>query len=148
MMRLLRLLRANEVARSVFDIDYERLWSQGARALLFDLDNTLGRRGSKSLGDEARRLLADLESRGFRIGILTNRKRRRKNELAQQLAEEFTVLDVARKPHRAGFASVLAHLGQLPAAAAMIGDRRFTDILGANRSGIYSIRVHGFRRKR
>ncbi len=143
---MLRLLRANEVARSVFDIDYERLWNQGMRALLFDLDNTLGRRGSKSLGEEARRLLADLEMRGFRIGILTNRKRRRANRLAPQLAEEFTVLDVARKPHRAGFARVLAELGQTPAAAAMIGDRRFTDILGANRSGIYSIRVRGFRR--
>ncbi len=144
---MLRLLRASEVVRSVFDVDYERLWDRGVRALLFDLDNTLGRRGSKSLGDEARRLLADLGSRGFRIGILTNRKRRRTNELASQLAKEFTILDVARKPHRAGFARVLAELGQPSAAAAMIGDRRFTDILGANRSGIYSIRVKGFRRR-
>jgi HAD superfamily phosphatase (TIGR01668 family) len=143
---MLRLLRASEVARSVFDVDYERLWDRGVRALLFDLDNTLGRRGSKRLGDEARRLLGDLQARGFRVGILTNRKRGPANELALELAKEFTVLDVARKPHRAGFASLLAQLGQPPARAAMIGDRRLTDILGANRSGIYSIRVKGFRR--
>lgn len=141
----MRLFRANDVARSVFDIDYERLWARGVRALLFDLDNTLGRRGSKSLGDEARRLLGDLESRGFRVGILTNRRRMAANDLAGELAKEFTVLDVARKPHRAGFVRVLAELGQPPDRAAMIGDRRFTDILGANRSGIYSIRVRGFR---
>ena len=96
----MRLLRANEVARSVFDIDYERLWKAGKRALLFDLDNTLGRRGSKSLGEEARRLLADVQARGFRVGILTNRKRRRGNELAPQLAREFTVLDVGRASRR------------------------------------------------
>lgn len=142
----MRLLRAREVAASVFDIDYERLWTRGIRALLFDLDNTLGRRGSKSLDDGPRQLLRDLERRGFRVGIVTNRKRRRANELAPQLAQEFTVLDVARKPSRKGFASVLERLGQPPARAAMIGDRRLTDILGANRSGIYSIRVKGFRR--
>ncbi len=141
----MRLLRAREVADSVFHVDYERLWGMGLRALLFDLDNTLGRRGSKSLGDGARDLLHDLEQRGFRVGILTNRKRRRTNALASQLAKEFIVLDVARKPHRAGFASLLAQLGQPPGRAAMIGDRRLTDVFGANRSGIYSIRVRGFR---
>ena len=63
----MRLFRANEVAASVFDVDYGRLWSMGVRALLFDLDNTLGRRGSKSLGDGARELLHELEQRGFRV---------------------------------------------------------------------------------
>ncbi len=142
----MRLFRAREVADSVFDVDYDRLWERDVRALLFDLDNTLGRRGSRSLGDEARQLLHALEGRGFKVGILTNRKRGAASDLAGELAKEFTVLDVARKPHRAGFARVLAVLGETPAAAAMIGDRRLTDILGANRSGIYSIRVRGFRR--
>ena len=143
----MRLLRAREVADSVFDINYDRLRTLGVRALLFDLDNTLGRRGSKSLGDGARELLHELEQHGFRVGILTNRKRRRADELAAALAREFTILDVARKPSRKGYASVLAQLGETPAAAAMIGDRRLTDVLGANRSGIYSIRVKGFRKR-
>ena len=143
----MRLLRAREVADSVFDINYDRLRAMGVRALLFDLDNTLGRRGSKSLGDGARELLHELEQRGFRVGILTNRKRRRADALAAELAREFTILDVARKPSRKGYASVLAQLGETPATAAMIGDRRLTDILGANRSGIYSIRVRGFRKR-
>lgn len=142
----MRLLSAREVARSVFDVDYDRLWSMGIRALLFDLDNTLGRRGSTSLGDEARQLLRDLEQRGFKVGILTNRKRGAAKGLASALSAEFAVLDVARKPHRAGFARLLAELGHEASVAAMIGDRRFTDVLGANRSGIYSIRVRGFRR--
>ncbi len=143
----MRLFRANEVARSVFDVDYERLWAKGMRALLFDLDNTLSRRASKKLGEEARELLRGLEGRGFRVGILTNRKRGPANGLALELAAEFTILDVARKPSRKGYASVLARLGESPARAVMIGDRRLTDILGANRSGIYSIRVRGFRRR-
>ncbi len=141
----MRLLRAREVVRSVFDVEYGRLWAAGIRALIFDLDNTLGRRGSRSLGDEARALLRDLQRRGFKVGILTNRNRGPANELAVELAREFTILDVARKPSRKGYASVLAELGQSPTRAAMIGDRRLTDILGANRSGIYSIRVKGFR---
>ncbi len=143
----MRLLRAREVVGSVFDVEYDRLWATGIRALVFDLDNTLGRRGSKSLGDEALSLLRDLQRRGFKVGILTNRNRGPANELAVELAREFTILDVARKPSRKGYANVLAALGQPPARAAMIGDRRLTDILGANRSGIYSIRVRGFRRR-
>jgi len=143
----MRLFRANEVAASVFDVDYGRLWSMGVRALLFDLDNTLGRRGSKSLGVDAFRLLDDLQARGFRVGILTNRKRGVANALATELAEKYAVLEVARKPSRKGFASVLAQLGETSATAAMIGDRRLTDILGANRSGLYSIRVRGFRKR-
>jgi hypothetical protein len=82
-------LRANEVARG-FDVDYERLWATGVRALLFDLDNTLSRRASKKLGEEARELLRGLEERGFRVGILTNRKRGPANELAVELAKQFT----------------------------------------------------------
>jgi hypothetical protein len=142
----MRLFRANEVAASVFDVDYGRLWSMGVRALLFDLDNTLGKRGSKRLGADAFRLLDDLQARGFRIGILTNRKRGAANVLAAELAQKYAVLDVARKPSRKGFSSVLSQLGASPSTSVMIGDRRLTDILGANRSGLYSIRVRGFRR--
>lgn len=139
-------LRPREVADSVFSVDYERLWSRGVRALLFDLDNTLGRRGTAALGKEAVDLLRRLVTRGFGVGILTNRKGGRSDALTAALGGEFLVLDVARKPHRAGFARALAELGEPPERAAMIGDRRLTDVLGANRSGIYSIRVKGFRR--
>jgi HAD superfamily phosphatase (TIGR01668 family) len=141
----MRLLRANEVAASVFDVNYERLWSRGLRVLLFDLDNTLGRRGSNSLGVEALRLLDRLQARGFRLGILTNRKRGAADAVVTALRGRYAVLDVARKPSRKGFGAALARLGATPSTSAMIGDRRLTDILGANRSGIYSIRVRGFR---
>lgn len=141
----MRLLRANEVAASVFDVDYERLWLQGLRALLFDLDDTLGRRGSDSLGAETLCLLDRLQARGFRLGILTNRKRGAADAVVAALAGKYAVFDVARKPSRKGFSAALAQLGAVPATSAMIGDRRLTDILGAHRSGIYSIRVRGFR---
>lgn len=143
----MRLFRANEVARTAFDLDYARLWGRGVRALLFDLDNTLGRRGTQNLGDDALALLRRLAAQGFKVAILTNRKGGRADALAAALAGEFPILGVARKPHRAGFARILAELGETAARAAMIGDRRLTDVLGANRSGIYSIRVRGFRRR-
>jgi len=134
------------VARTAFDLDYARLWERGVRVLLFDLDNTLGRHGAQSLGDDALALLRRLTAQGFKVAILTNRKGGRTAALTAALAGEFPVLGVARKPHRAGFARILAEVGDTAARAAMIGDRRLTDVLGANRSGIYSIRVKGFRR--
>ncbi|MEW5825865.1 MAG: HAD-IIIA family hydrolase [Candidatus Bipolaricaulota bacterium] len=142
----MRFLRAREIVDTVFDVDYDRLWARGCRALLFDLDNTLGARGLSKLDADVGDLLRGLTARGFSVGILTNRKRTASDGFARALAEEFAVLDVARKPSRRGYDELLRRLGRSAAAAAMIGDRRLTDILGANRSGIYSVRVRGVRR--
>ena len=33
--------RPREYVSSIFDVDYEELWENGIRGLLFDIDNTL-----------------------------------------------------------------------------------------------------------
>jgi len=137
----MRLLRPSESAPSVFDIDYDRLRAAGKRILLFDLDNTLGRRGARHLTDGVLEFLVDLEDRGFRVGILTNRRRNAQDPAVHALREEMPVIHAAGKPARRGFLKLLAELEGTPDEAVMIGDRWLTDILGANRLGIYSIRV-------
>jgi HAD superfamily phosphatase (TIGR01668 family) len=139
--RLFRLCSPRETADTVFDIDFERLFRDGRRALLFDLDNTLRRRWGAELFPGVESLLARLGRSGFRVGILTNRRRIERDPLLEALAKEFPTAVHARKPRRGAFLSLLDRLGAAPAEAVMIGDRRLTDVLGANRLGIYTVRI-------
>jgi len=137
----MRLLRASETARTIFEIDYDQLQSTGKRVLLFDLDNTLGRHGAEQLPEAIVDFLSSLAQRGFGVGVLTNRRRNSEAPSVHALRECFPVVHAAGKPARRGFLRLLSLLGGSPETAVMIGDRRLTDVLGANRLGIYSIRV-------
>jgi len=137
----MRLLRPCEVAPSLSAIDFAGLFREGKRAILFDLDNTLGTRRPKSLSPDTVALLEGLEEMGFRIGILTNRRRVEDDAVMHGLARRYPVEHGAGKPWRRGFVALLARLEVPPDAAVMVGDRLLTDILGANRLGIHSIRV-------
>jgi HAD superfamily phosphatase (TIGR01668 family) len=140
----MRLLRASETASSIFEVDYDRLWADGKRAVIFDLDNTLGERSTTTLRPEVRAFLDQLSVRGFRVGVLTNRRWRSVEELVSQLGSEIPVVRMAHKPSRKGYAALLAALGVSAAEAVMVGDRTLTDVFGANRCRIHSIRVSGF----
>jgi len=59
--------------------------------------------------------------------------------IAQRLGA--TNVGRARKPSRQGFRRALEALGTAPAETAIVGDQMFTDILGGNRAGIYTIMV-------
>ncbi len=138
---MMKLLLPCETARSIFDIDYPRLLRDGKRVILFDLDNTLGGRRPRRLDPRVERLLDEITRMGFKIGILTNRRIGTNDPVIHSLAERYPVVIRAGKPRRRGFREILARLDAAPAEAVMVGDRRLTDIIGANRLGIYSIRI-------
>jgi len=137
----MKLLQPRESARSIFEIDYPRLYRAGKRAILFDLDNTLGRRRARQLDTKVIELLANLAELGFRIGILTNRHRLQDDPVIAFLSSRYPLLHTAKKPRKSGFRKLLSQLGALPEEAVMIGDRRLTDVFGANRLGIYTILI-------
>ena len=135
------ILRPAETASSIFEIDFPRLYGMGKRALIFDLDNTLGKRGLAELKPEVSALLTKVRDAGFKIGILTNRRRLNGNPMLASLSASVPLLSRARKPLRSGFNTLLEMLDSSPSEAVMIGDRLLTDVVGANRLGIYSIRI-------
>ena len=139
----MRLLRPDKKASSIFAIDYEKLYRDGKRALLFDLDKTLGGHRPSRLEPEVYALLEDLATLGFRVGILTNRRRIKDDPVIETLARHYPLLHTAGKPAKRGFLTLLAELDVPKERAVMIGDRLMTDTFGANRLGIYSIRIQG-----
>jgi len=129
-------LRPAETVETIFDIDFEKLRSLGKQALLFDFDATLAKKGSRVMLSASNALLADLSATGFRIGILTNRRKRK-----TIAGISFPIIYHACKPRRAGYLAMLEMLSSSPEQGVMIGDRYITDVLGANWLGIHTIRV-------
>jgi len=132
----MRHLRPSETVETVLDIDYEGLHAGGKTALLFDWDNTLTERRSCVLPPQSTALLAHLARLGFRIGILTNRRSHRTAS-----GVSFPMITHAGKPRSRSYRRLLAQLDATGSEAVMIGDRRLTDVLGANRIGVYTILV-------
>ncbi|MCI2424515.1 HAD-IIIA family hydrolase [Candidatus Acetothermia bacterium] len=127
---------------TIFDIDFEYLWNQGKRALIFDLDRTLAAHRRANLHPQVYRLLNSLQERGFAVAILTNRRFWvKQDQLIAELAQRYPLICAAGKPGKEGFLTLMAKMNVTPADTVMIGDRLLTDIWGANRLGIYSIRI-------
>lgn len=137
-------LKPDRTVDTIFDIDYRALHERGVHVLLFDLDKTLGPRKAEVLPERTVRLLESLTDQGFRIGILSNRRRPKDDAVIERLAARYVLLHTAGKPRRRGYLAVLDRLKAAPADAAMIGDKLITDIVGANRLGIFSICVRGY----
>ena len=134
-------LRPTQVVDSVLDLPLSQLFATGKRVLIFDLDHTLCRRGTKTLDPKLGKFIEDIQATGFRVGILTNRRHNANDPIVHALRKRIPVIAAAGKPSRRGFIRMLEQLDSTPAKTVMIGDKLWTDILGANRMGIHSIRV-------
>jgi uncharacterized protein len=125
--------------KMVTELTAERLQSQGIRALLVDLDDTLVASNSERMGLSFRRWVLGLKESGIAVMLLSNGKPKRVARWAQLLGVEG--LSLVGKPFRFAFERGLKRLGTLPSETAMVGDQLFTDVLGANALGIKTILV-------
>lgn len=140
---MLKNLCPHEVCSSIYAIDYERLWDQGYRTLIFDIDNTLGSWGCKALDEDSLRLLERLAGRGFRLGFLSNNRGLDREALVAQLAPHM-VLWNAQKPRTKRLQDLLQQMDAHADEAVLIGDQLFTDIWGARRVDLYAIFVRPY----
>lgn len=130
----------DEQLDSIFELNPQRLKGLGKRGIIFDLDNTLGRRRARELEERVLQLLSRLEEEGFQIGILSNNEGTERERLLAKL-DGYPVYLNAQKPRRRGFRQLLGEMDLQPEEVAMVGDTLFTDIWGAKRLGIYAILV-------
>ncbi len=137
---MLGSLRPHEYVTSIYHIHLERLWENGIRGIITDLDNTLVEWNSPHATEKLMAWLVQVERLGFRICILSNnRDALRVSNFARPL--NIPALHKAGKPRKASFYTALSQLNTDATATAMIGDQLFTDILGGNRLGMYTILV-------
>lgn len=146
MLDILRILCPNEYVDSLLSVDLNALRERGITALLLDLDNTLTAWQSYELSDEVIRWTQGLASKGMRACIVSNtHSPKRLSKLADRLGLSYT--KQAAKPGGRGFREAFRLLDVQPGEVAVIGDQVFTDILGGNRLGLYTVLVKPIARR-
>lgn len=141
---MLRIFYPHEYVDSVFSIDYEKLYQKGYRGILFDIDNTLVPHGKDST-PEVDALFQRIHAAGLKTLLLSNNSEERIRRFLRNI-DSMYIYD-AQKPGTANYFKAVEMLGIRKDEAVFIGDQIFTDILGANRSGIDSILVQYIRRR-
>jgi HAD superfamily phosphatase (TIGR01668 family) len=123
---------------SLISVDPEALRSLGIEALILDLDNTLVFWHSSEASEEIRAWVQKARNLGIRMGVASNTHRmQRLMKVCQELGIE--VIQRATKPRRGALRKVMNAMNSRPESTAMVGDQLFTDVLGGNRLGLYTI---------
>ena len=124
----------------VTQIDVQALKRSGINAVLLDLDNTLTEWQNHQIPQNILDWIEGLKSAGIKLCLVSNT---RFGKRLKSVSEELKIPFVRRafKPRKKGFQNAMIELGSSPANTVMIGDQMFTDVLGANRVGIYTIMV-------
>jgi len=145
MQRILKYLSPREHVDNVLLINPQHLKKKGIRGIAIDLDNTLLPWKDDTFLPEVLAWVMELKNNGFKICIVSNAKPQRVKDLSK-------ILDVpavwkAVKPSKGAFRKALSILELEPSKVAMIGDQIFTDTLGGNRLGLYTILVNPLEKK-
>ena len=126
------------MAKSTYEIDFEYLRDKGYRGLIFDIDNTLVEHNEPAT-DRARALFRRLFDMGFKTSVVSNNKEPR----VRLFADDVGCLYVykAGKPKASGYIRAMELMGTDRSDTLVIGDQLFTDIWGANNTGLKSVMV-------
>jgi HAD superfamily phosphatase (TIGR01668 family) len=134
-----RLLFPRQHLNNIFELDPEALKAKGIKGIITDMDNTLVPWDDRTVYPRLKEWLASLREQGFRLCIVSNSTPDRGSRLAEELG--IPAIWHAVKPRRRSFRRALEILELSPQEVAVIGDQIFTDVLGGNRLGLYTILV-------
>lgn len=119
-------------------IPYGLIASQGVRAVLFDLENTLVPPGGP-FTTEAREVVRRVRDAGMLVGVVSNASAAWVPRVLT--AEGIPFEAPAGKPGRDAFVGACRALGVRPDEAVYVGDQMITDVLGAQRAGLRAVLV-------
>ncbi len=125
---------------SIFDLDPEHLKSIGIKGIITDMDNTLVSWSDRTVCPRLAKWLKALKESGFKMFIVSNNSRERGGEIAREL--DLPAIWYAVKPSRRSFRKAIKSMNLRPEDVAVVGDQLFTDVLGGNRLGLYTILVN------
>ena len=123
---------------STYVIDFEKLYEEGYRGLIFDIDNTLVPHGAPA-DERAIALFKRLREIGFSCCLLSNNKEPRVKMFNEKIGVSY--IFKAGKPGKNGYKQAMRKIGTNKKTTVFIGDQLFTDVWGAKRTGISNILV-------
>ena len=128
----------SELISSTYRIDFERLYEEGYRGILFDIDNTLVPHGAPA-DERAIRLFERLKAIGFQCCLVSNNKRPRVEMFNKDV--NVHIVWLAHKPLSCGYRKGMQKMGTSISNTLLVGDQIFTDLWGGSFIGMYTILV-------
>ena len=123
---------------STYAIDFEKLYKEGIRGVIFDIDNTLVPHGAPA-DERAIRLFARLRSIGLDYCLISNNQLPRVKPFADAVQAKF--VEDAHKPSRKNYLKAMKLMHVDLDSCIFVGDQIFTDVYGAKRCGMRTILV-------
>lgn len=135
---MFRTFYPKEYVDSTYVIDFDSFAEKGYRGIIFDIDNTLVPHGAPA-DERAKKLFAHLKELGMNACLLSNNKEPR----VAMFNEDVNVFTISKggKPNPKGYRRAMELMGTDEQTTLFVGDQLFTDVWGANLTGIYSILV-------
>lgn len=134
-----RRLTPDLFVNSIMDIPLKELIKKGKKNIILDLDNTITEWNNPEIKEDIVMWFECLSQYGISACLVSNNNGSRVREVAGKLGVPFVAR--ATKPRRRAFKSAMNVLNCLPEESVVVGDQLFTDILGGNRMGIFTILV-------
>ena len=135
---MLRRFYPKRLAPSSYDIDYEKLYQEGYRGILFDIDNTLVEHGADAT-PRAIELFERLKRIGFQTCLISNNSDERVRRFNKDIKTNF--IHKANKPSIKNYLKATKMMGTRIDNTVCVGDQLFTDVYGANRVGMMTYLV-------
>ncbi len=126
--------------KSIYYINYDKLYKKGIRLLLFDLDNTITPSHVNKPTKRLKKLFDELKDKGFKIVIMSNSTKHRLNPFKDELAVDCAAFSL--KPKKDRYIKIMDRFKYKHTEVAAIGDQLITDIYGANKLDITSVLVN------
>lgn len=127
-----------EYLESAYVIDFDKLYKEGYRAVIFDVDNTLVPHDMPA-DARAMGLFKHLKELGYSCMLLSNNKEPRVKKFND--AVKVNYIYKANKPMPGNYKKAMELMGTDKENTLFVGDQIFTDIMGANLAGIRTILV-------
>ena len=138
-------LYPNAYFEKIQDITIQFLIKNKIKALILDVDNTLIDK-QENLSEDVIKWVKEIKGQGVKMHILSNTNRKSKVErVANTLQLNYEYFGM--KPLKIGFNKVRKILNEDSSRIAVVGDQIFTDIIGGNRAGMFTILLEPISKK-
>ena len=135
---MFRTFYPKEYVDSTYVIDFDAFAKKGYRGIIFDIDNTLVPHGAPA-DERARKLFTHLKKLGYQICLLSNNKEPRVAMFNKDV--QVHTISKGGKPNPKNYKKAMEKMGTDVKHTLFVGDQLFTDVWGANLTGIYAILV-------
>lgn len=136
---MLRRFYPDDYVNSTYEINFNQLYTDGYRGIIFDIDNTLVPHGAPA-DDRAKALFDQLFSIGCKTMLLSNNKEPRVKQFSDGVGGCAYIFK-AGKPSAGNYRKAMQMMNTDSSNTLFVGDQLFTDVWGAKKAGIRAFLV-------